>query len=235
MGNVTKKVVAIHQPNFFPWLGYFNKIYQSDIFVFLDEVQFPRTSSGNVVNRSKILCNGEAKWLTSTLEKKSSTAKISEVVIKEGVKAKNFEKLTQYYKKSKFYKDVIEFVEELMLFEDNNLSRYNINTITKLCQKLDIKRELILQSKLQTTYAKEDLIIEITKKVGGDVYLSGNGARKYQKEENFLSQGIELIYQKFTPKPYEQLNAKEFIAGLSILDSLFNVGFDVTKELIAGA
>ena len=232
MGNLTKRVVAIHQPNFFPWLGYFNKIYQSDVFVFLDEVQFPRTSSGNIVNRSRVLCSGNTKWLTSTLNKKSSITKISEVEIKDGVKQKNFEKLQQYYKKSKYYKDVIEFIEELMLFKDNNLRDYNINAIKAICNKLGIKRDSVLQSSLHTTKAKEDLIIEITKKVGGDVYLSGNGAKKYQKEENFLNQGIELVYQNFTPKSYEQIGAKEFIAGLSILDSLFNVGFEGTKELI---
>ncbi len=232
MGNLTKRVVAIHQPNFFPWLGYFNKIYQSDIFVFLDEVQFPRTSSGNMVNRSRVLCNGNTKWLTSTLNKKSSIAKISEIEIKDGVKQKNFQKLQQYYKKSKYYKNVIEFIEELMLFKDNNLRDYNINAIKLICKKLKIDREFILQSSLNTTNAKESLIIEIIKKVGGNIYLSGNGAKKYQKEENFLSQGIKLEYQTFTPKAYKQMATKEFIAGLSILDSLFNVGFDGTKELI---
>ena len=232
MGNL-KKVVAIHQPNYFPWLGYFNKIYKSDAFVFLDEVQFPRTSSANVVNRSKILCNGEAKWLTCTLEKKGSLIKIGELEIKDGIKSANFEKIKQYYKKSKFYKEVIDFVEEIMLFSDSNLSNYNINAIKKICERLDIKREFILQSSLNTTTAKEDLMIEITKKVGGEIYLSGNGARKYQIEDNFLKQGVELIYQEFTPKSYEQLGAKEFIAGLSVLDALFNVGFEATKELIA--
>ncbi len=232
MGNL-KKVVAIHQPNYFPWLGYFNKIYNSDAYVFLNEVQFPRTSSANVVNRSKILCNGEAKWLTCTLEKKGSLIKIGELEIKDGIKSANFEKIKQYYKKSKFYKEVIDFVEEIMLFSDSNLSNYNINAIKKICERLDIKREFIRQSSLNTTTAKEDLMIEITKKVGGEIYLSGNGARKYQIEDNFLKQGVELIYQEFTPKSYEQLGAKEFIAGLSVLDALFNVGFEATKELIA--
>ena len=233
MGNLTKKVVANHQPNYFPWLGYFNKIYKSDTFVFLDEVQFPRTSSANVVNRSKILCNGEAKWLTCTLEKKGSLVKIGELEIKNGIKSANFEKIKQYYKKSKFYKEVIDFVEEIMLYKESNLSNYNINAIQKICEKLDIKREFILQSSLNTTTAKEDLMIEITKKVGGEIYLSGNGARKYQIEENFLKQGVELVYQEFTPRSYEQNGAKEFIAGLSVLDALFNVGFEATKELIA--
>ena len=232
MGNL-KKVVAIHQPNYFPWLGYFNKIYKSDAFVFLDEVQFPRTSSANVVNRTKILCNGEAKWLTCTLEKKASLIKIGELEIKEGIKNANFEKLKQYYKKSKFYKELIDFAEEIMLFNDSNLSNYNINSIQKICEKLDIKREFILQSSLNTTTAKEDLMIEISKKAGGDIYLSGNGARKYQIEENFLKQGVELKYQEFTPISYEQFSTKEFIAGLSVFDSLFNVGFEATKKLIA--
>lgn len=233
MGNLTKKVVAIHQPNYFPWLGYFNKIYKSDTFVFLDEVQFPRTSSANVVNRSKILCNGDAKWLTCTLEKKSSLIKIGELEIKDGIKSANFEKIKQYYKKSKFYKEVIDFVEEIMLYKESNLSNYNINAIQKICEKLDIKREFILQSSLNTTTAKEDLMIEITKKVGGEIYLSGNGARKYQIEDNFLKHGVELVYQEFTPRSYEQNGVKEFIAGLSVLDALFNVGFEASKELIA--
>ncbi len=231
MGDLMK-TVGIHQPNFFPWLGYFNKIYKSDAFVFLDDVQFPRTSSANVVNRTKILCNGEPKWLTCTLEQKGSLSKIGELEIKEGVKSKNFEKVKQYYKKSPFYKEVIDFAEEIMLCPENNLSSYNINAIKKICEKLDIKRELILQSSLNTVSAKEDLMIEITKKLNGDIYLSGNGARKYQKEENFLNQGVKLIYQTFTPLNYEQSGSREFTAGLSVLDALFNCGFEGTRELI---
>ena len=227
-----EKIVANHQPNYFPWLGYFNKIYKSDTFVFLDDVQYPRTSSGNVVNRCKILCNGEAKWLTCSINKPSSLAKISQLQIKDGIKSKNFEKLKQYYKKSPFFKEVIDFLEELMLFEDKNLSAYNINAIKKICQKLGIDREFILQSSLNTQMAKEDLMIEITKKVGGTIYLSGNGARAYQKEENFKKQDLELIYQEFKPKEYPQIGAKDFVAGLSIIDTLFNVGFAGTKELI---
>jgi len=232
MGNIDKKTVAIHQPNFFPWLGYFNKIYKSNAFVFLDEVQFPRTSSANVVNRTKILCNGEAKWLTCTLAKKGSLVKIGELEIKEDIKSTNFEKINQYYKKSPFYKEVIKFVEEIMLYWNNNLSSYNINAIKRICEKLGIEREFILQSSLNTISAKEDLMIEITKKAKGEVYLSGNGARKYQKEVNFLNQGVKLVYQEFIPQEYKQYGTKEFNAGLSVLDALFNQGFEGTKKLI---
>ncbi len=227
-----KKTVAIHQPNYFPWLGYFNKIYRSDTFVFLDAVQYPRTSSGNVVNRTKVLCSCQEKWLTCTLENRSSNIKIKELLIKEESKDKNFQKLVQYYKKSKYFDEVVTFLEGLILNKESYLSTYNINAIKKIAQKLNIQKEYALQSELDTSCSKEDLMIEITKKMGGEIYLSGNGARKYQKEENFLKEGVELRYQHFSIKSYQQNGCKEFKGGLSVIDALFNLGFEDTEKLI---
>lgn len=74
-------VVGIHQPNFFPWLGYFNKIAKSNKFVFLDNVDFPKTGAGNLVNRVKILNNGNEKWLTMSINKVKSNTMIKDVIL----------------------------------------------------------------------------------------------------------------------------------------------------------
>lgn len=74
-------------------------------------------------------------------------------------------------------------------------------------------------------------MLELTKAVSGEVYLSGNGAKKYMDVREFEEENIKVQFQKFMPFPYPQYRQKQFVPGLSSLDMFFNIGFERTREL----
>lgn len=229
-------IIAIHQPNFFPWLGFFNKISSCDAFVILDHVQFPRTSAGSWVNRVKVLTSGEGKWATAQVNRNyEGTRSITEMEFAQDApwRSKMVNTLSLNYKKAAFYNDIFPFIKELIENAENNIAAYNINAIKTIAVKLDIPAIKFHRSSemLQESHSNE-LLISLTKQLGGDIYLCGGGADGYQDETIFTNAGVELRYQQFQHPVYEQIAVPTFIPGLSIIDALMNTGWDGVKELI---
>lgn len=222
------KIVAIHQPNFFPWLGFFDKIEKSDTFIFMDNVQFPKSSKGSWTNRVKFLINNEAKWFTVPVNREFSGIKnINEISMKnDDWKIKFQDMLFQNYKKSPYFNQYIDFVLELCFDEEIRLSRYNSNSIINICKLLDIDTcKIVLGSDIKTKYNSTDLLIEMVNKVDGTIYLCGGGASGYQEDTKFNNASIGLKYQNFEHINYVQYGNNS-ISGLSILDILFFSGRD---------
>ena len=106
------KIIAIHQPNFFPWLGYFDKIVKSNLFIFLDHVQFPK-KGGTWMNRVNLLVCGKAKWITASVDRNyTGTKKINEIKIKsnDNWKQKFLKTLEQSYNKHYFFDQTMVFL-----------------------------------------------------------------------------------------------------------------------------
>jgi hypothetical protein len=229
------KIVAIHQPNFFPWLGYFDKIVRVDKFIFLDHVQLPK-KKGSWTNRVPIFVSGEKKWVTASIKRNfSGTKKVNEIQIEldDNWKRKFIKTLKYSYGKCVYFKEVMNFIEPLILFNEENLSKYNIHCIKNLMESLEIETShLILSSDLNQKGTSNNLLINLIKSVGGNSYLCGAGAKGYQDDNLFDTNGIELIYQNFNHPVYEQLNREEFIPGLSIIDCLMNKGFQYTSTIL---
>ena len=230
--------VAIHQPNFFPWLGYFDKIERVDEFIFLDHVQLPK-KAGSWTNRVPLLVSGKKKWVTASIKRNfSGTKKVNEIQIElaDNWKKKFIKTLKISYGKCVFFNQVMNFIEPLILFNEENLSKYNIHCIKNILERLEIKTShLKLSSDLNQRGSSSNLLINLTKSVGGNSYLSGGGAEGYQDDNLFGANGIELIYQNFNHPVYNQLNREEFVPGLSIIDCLMNNGLEKTSEIISNA
>lgn len=228
-------MVAIHQPNFFPWLGYFDKIIKSDIFVFMDDVAYPKSGSGNWSNRVKLLVQGQSQWWGVPIVRNSGVQIIRDVQLaSSNLHFKKMIRTLEFnYKRCPFFEENFEWLSSMVLRETKCLSEYNILNIREIVERLNIKANFILQSSLETQKASTEVLIEITKKVGGTSYLCGGGATGYQDDEKIVHSGIELVYQKFQHPKYLQHNNKEdFIPGLSIIDSLMNRGLEGTKQLL---
>ena len=232
-----RKVVAIHQPNFFPWMGYFDKIIRADIFILLDNVQFPKTG-GTWSNRVRIVVNGQAAWVTMPIVRAyHGVRKINEMKINNVTswRANLLKTIQMNYARTPFFNTAFPLITELVDNATNSLADYNINIIKALADALHLDvHKFILGSNLNVDGDGTDLLIMLTKAVGGAGYLCGGGAGGYQVDENFAKAGIELIYQDFKHPVYSQINTKEFISGLSILDALMNCGFEGTQHLIKG-
>ena len=196
------RTCAIHQPNFFPWLGYFDKIYKSDVFVFLNAVDYPKSSKtmSTWSNRVQIAVNGRAHWINCPVIREEGKQKICNVRIDNRVlvwREKLIKVITHNYKKSYFYDEVSDFIYSLINFQSDKLSEYNYNNIKEICKMLHIDTYFYKQTDLDTSDASTKLLIEITKKVNCDSYLCGGGAGGYQEDDLFEKNGISLIYQNY--------------------------------------
>ena len=215
-------IVAIHQPNFLPWIGYFYKMYKSDIFVFLDNVQFSKNS---YQNRVKIKTSQGAQWLTlPVFHKFGQLTKDVRINNNEKWKEKHLKTIELNYKKAPYFNQIYDLL--VKVYTNNKwelMTDFNIELITAICNFLDIKTKTIRASSLNTSGSATELLIDIVKKVGGDIYLSGKGGMKYQNENRFKEENVTLIYTNFKHPVYPQLWG-EFIEGLSIIDLLFNCG-----------
>lgn len=231
------KIVAIHQPDFLPWLGFFNKLYKADVFIIMDNVQFIKSGSGTLSNRVKILIGGQPKWITMPIVRNyHGTRKYGEMQIDNSThwRIKLIKTVKMNYSKTPFFKNVMPFIESLISYQTDSLVEYNVNCILKLAENLKLETDkIVFGSRLNGVVGSAtDLLISMTKVVGGTGYMCGGGARGYQEDEKFNFNGLKLFYQNFIHPIYEQSNTIDFVAGLSIIDSLFNVGIETTSTLL---
>jgi hypothetical protein len=225
-------IVAIHQPNFLPWLGYFHKMKNSEIFVFLDNVQFTKNS---FQNRVKIKTSQGAAWLTvPVLHSFGQSTNEVRINKRENWREKHLKTFKLNYKKSGYFDPVFELLRSIYLrTEWETMAEFNIALIRRICEYLEITTTFVSASSLDLRGAKTELLIEIVRKVNGDTYLSGKGGAGYQDEERFRNESIRLIYDSFDHPKYPQL-WNDFINGLSIVDLLFNCGPESVKYLATG-
>lgn len=230
-----KKIVAIHQPNFFPWLGYFSKMVLADVFIIMDNVQFPKTG-GTWINRVQLLVNGQPHWVTVPVVRAyHGVRRICEMEINNSTNwsEKLLATIRVNYARTPFYNEVFSILPELINNPHKLLADYNIHIIHAIANSLDINPgKLIPSSTLEANGDATDLLIEMVKAVGGTAYLCGGGSAGYLEEEKFTQAMIELIYQDFTHPIYPQGNTSTFISGLSIIDALMNNGFMRTRDLL---
>jgi len=223
MGNV----VAIHQPNFMPWIGYFYKIYQSDTFIFLDDVQIQKKGA-SFSNRVSILVEGKEKYLTIPIKRGSGIRNINTTRFNDNRwKNKITANLQANYARANFFKENKDLIFDLIHFDAENLADYNINFIKTITKKLCFNVDFIKSSKFEIKSTSTERLIELVKLVNGKVYLSGSGGDKYQNCDLYKNAMIVLQYNKVPNFSYRQLKTESFVTGLSIIDAIFNIGFDV--------
>lgn len=227
MTQTDTSLVAIHQPNFFPWLGYFDKIIRADVFVFLDDVQFPK-KGGSWSNRVKMLVSGESNWLTANIFRKyHGTRKITEMIFVDEIpwRRKILKSIELEYSHHPFFVQTMDIFLPLLLNPEPNIAEYNIHAVTTLCLSLGLDiSKFYRSSAFSTVGSSTELLCSLTKIVGCDTYLCGGGAASYQDDEAFAAHSINLCYQNFSHPIYPQHRHQVFSPGLSIIDALMNLG-----------
>ncbi len=218
-------IVAVHQPNYLPWIGYFHKMANADIFVLLDTVQLPRGSS--VANRSQIKSAGGALQLTVPLSiPKGRRGKVSYAEAQTAGghwKRQHLKSIRMAYGRAPYFEMYFGQLERI-LGDEVSFVEINKRFISSCAKELGLSAEIVLLSEMPGTRgAKSELIVSICRQLGADTYLSGQGARKYNDERLFADAGLRLAYQEFRCPVYTQLHG-EFMPNLSIIDLLFNQG-----------
>jgi len=227
-------VVTIHQPEHLPWLGFFDKVRQADVFVMLDHVQYRRRY---FQNRNRISTTQGSIWLTvPVLVKGKYDQLINQVRIdNEGHprwKQKCWHSIAHSYTKTAYFSHHADFFEDLYKKEWDRLVGLNESIIRYLLKALGIKVTIVQSSTLHVTQEKGDLILEICKKLGAETYLSGISGKDYLDVERFAEQGIQLKFQEFHHPIYQQLH-EPFQPCMSAIDLLFNYG-PASLDIIKG-
>jgi len=216
--------VAIHQPNYLPYLGYFDKIAKCDLFVLLDSVAF---THNDWRNRNRVKTQHGAHWLTvPVVHKGALETPIREIRIDGGRwRKKHARTLEQSYSRALMFKEYWPFFERMYEREWPLLDGLDKLLIEGMCDMLGIKARFVTSSELDVApgWRGTDLLVDICKQVGAGRYVSGPGAGAYVQPEKFHAAGIEFVWQEFKCPEYTQLHG-EFIPNLSAVDYLFNCG-----------
>ena len=218
-------IYSAHQPQYLPWLGFFDKINKSDCFVFLDSVQYKHRE---FQNRNKIRTKDGWIWLTVPVSSQRGV-KVCDVKIdnSRGWRNQHLKSLNAWYAKSEFFKEYFLFFKELYEKEWDKLIDLNVAVTKYLLEVFGIKTKIYYESDLAAGGEKTDRIVNIGRKLGADVYLSGAGGRDYLQEVEFAKAGFKLEYQEFKHPVYKQQycgSEKDFIPFMSAIDMLFNEG-----------
>jgi hypothetical protein len=218
------KTIAIHQPNYIPWLGFFFKIAQVDTFVFLDDVQY----SNKAMHDFHYIKNPMGRHRLRIPVKLNFGDLISNVRLNNEIlwQDHHLKQLEVNYKKALHFKQVYSDLADIYYQNDINLSDFNIRIIKLISSKFNIPTSFVKSSELPIVAVnKNERILSICNELNASVYYSGTGAAVYQKEIEFCDRGIELRYSTFQPFNYPQFWG-EFEANVSVIDYLMHCGYD---------
>ena len=222
--------IAIMQPYFMPYLGYWQLIHAVDAFVVYDDVNYIK---GGWINRNYILGHGSRQLFSINLEGASPNRKIRDLRLFR-VQHKLNRTLQQNYRKAPYFGEVYPVLEAVLNFDETNLTNYLVKGLKKLSFKLGMTPNWLLSSNLSIGESSRGQVrvLEICKKWGGTTYVNLPGGIGLYDAEEFHGEGLNLLFLYPEPPSYEQFGAV-FQPNLSIIDVLMFNGWEGTRELLA--
>jgi len=223
-----------HQPEFWPWMGFFHKIYIADKFAIVDHINFQKK---NYQDRIRIRTNhdGLFKWIHVPIQKTGDIrfTPINEIMIDNQInwKEEQLLLLKNSYQKAPYFNEVFKFINEIYDATYLKLADLNITIIKKLCEKMDIQKQIFLTSEHNIHGQKTELLVNMCKIFNCAGYISGETAKVYF--DPLLFKNNKLIHKfRITPRFEYDSFWKPFLPGMSILDCLFSTGFCKTEDII---
>lgn len=227
--------IAMMQPAFLPWQGFFELICKSDLFIILDDFQF---SVQSYHQRNRLFVNkGQIGWYTVPIQKKGSFGgTINNAVINNNIpwRVKMWKSIQQNYSKASYFHEISPSIEEWLLTPNEYLADFNIAFINIVCSILKINTKFRLSSELATHGYRSHKVLELLRWGKATQYFCAKGAFEYMKKDAvFPVDDIKILFQNYIPEKYVQIgNQNQFTPFLSVLDALLNIGPDQTFELI---
>lgn len=226
--------VAIMQPYFFPYIGYFQLINAVDEFVLFDDAQYIKRGW---VNRNRILKPGDGwQYISVPVQKHPLTEKIKHVELHKTIawKEKILGQLQHYKKKAPFFDEILEDLNKIFRIETGTIADLNAVSLKYLCKKLNIETKIITSSSITFDYSSVsdagEWALEMSKQMKAATYINPAGGAELFDKNKFTSANIELKFFQPVLPHYEQLQT--FEKGLSILDTLMFLGTNATREQI---
>lgn len=212
--------IAIMQPYFMPYIGYFQLIETVDTFIIYDDVNYIK---GGWINRNRVIINNQVAYMNLELSGASPNKKINEICLNQNPhwKKKLIKTIKQSYAKAPYFKEVFPIFEETLSSDEWNLSSFIYQSLMKWMQYLDIKTKLVESS---TVYQNQDLknverVLDICKQENADTYINPIGGMELYSKEQFAQQGLTLYFIQTDTIPYTQYR-DPFVPNLSMLDVL---------------
>lgn len=230
-------LISIHQPDFVPWLGFFNKVRLSDMLVIGDHVHY---RNKGYQNRNKIKTAKGASWLTVPIEHDWGQP-INKIRVLNREQNGTFwndhhlNLLKINYSKAPYYDKYIEIFEKIYRKKNDLLVDVNMDFMKSVFEILGIDKPIVKTSEMSLSKTKTELIVEICNKVDADSYLSGMGGKNYMDENVLHENKIKLLFNKYDNPVYnQQFMELGFIPFLSVIDLLFNHGDESMKIIESG-
>jgi hypothetical protein len=222
------KIICAHQPQYLPYLGIFNKISKSNIFLFLSGVAYQKKAW---INRTLVkLNNFKSAYLTIPVKDIHLNTIIKDVQINDhNWKFKHLKTLELNYKKKKGFDSFFPVLHRVLSIKSNFLIDYTIPAMVEIINIFKIKTIIKTDDELFFKEKGTDLLIEITKKLKGDTYLSGIGSKNYVNESIFKKNNIMHLINNFSHPIYKQKGS--FLPNMSIIDLIFNEGIEEANNI----
>lgn len=230
-----EKTVVIHQPDFMPYLGFFDRLLHADTYVVLETAQYVNGTSRSWMNRDKIKTEKGEQWITVCVKKAPRETRIRDIILLDDGKwqKNNLGLLHQNYRKAEYYKEILPYVEKLYSGEYTHFWEFSFASIQMLIELFGIDIDIVFSSDLDPQGKNNDMIVDIMQKLGAKTYLSGMGAADYYDAQVYEKAGIKVIWQDFKHPVYPQ-QFGEFIPYLSSIDLLFNCGIERSRKILRG-
>jgi WbqC-like protein family len=227
------RTAVIHQPDFLPHLGFFDRLLHADVLVLLDNAQYVDSTSRSWTHRDKIKTPGGARWISLSVKSAPRDTAICDIELSQEVdwRTSHVNLLRENYRKSPYFAEIFPELEQLYGCRCTKLSDFNRASIELLLRLFDINIEMVAASSLSPQGKNNQLLVDILKKIGADRYLSGPGARAYFRPEPFAAAEIEVLWQDFRHPVYSQLHG-DFIPYLSSIDLLLNCGIEQSRKIL---
>lgn len=222
------------QPTYLPWIGYFELIASSEVFVFFDDVQYEKKSwQGR--NRIKTP-NNELMLSVPVITSEARFQKINEAKINnaEPWSRKHLKSIEVNYRKAPYFDRYFPKVQELYLKEYERLVDLNSDLIKLFCKEFGIKTRMVWSSKIEARKGRDEKIIDICRNLGADELYDAAGAKDILDLQKYEQEGIDLVFQDYHHPEYKQLHG-DFVPYMSALDLLFNEGDGSLKIILSGA
>jgi hypothetical protein len=232
MSTGSKRVVVL-QPSYLPWLGYFDQLYKSDVFVLYDDVQYDKHGWRN---RNRIKTDTGPLWLTVpvlTHGQGLPTNRDARIDARQPWARKHLQALRVNYAKAPAFGEVFDGLEAALQRPWTHLIDLNRAVLEALCRLLGLTRPILLSSELDVPGQKTERLIAICRALGAGRYLTGDAASEYLDETQFAANDIRVEYHHYRHPVYAQLHG-EFVPYLSVVDLLMNHGRESLGVLVDG-
>src|SRR5262249_8697352 len=209
--------VAIMQPYFFPYIGYFQLIETVDLFIIYANIKYTKTGW---INRNRFLRNGEDAVFTVPLRKDSDSLDVRDrVVANDFDREKLLKQLREAYRRAPYFGTAFPIVERAVMSDRGNLFEYILGSVIEVCGHLGIGTRIVPSStiSIEPTLKAEQKVLALCKASGATIYINAIGGRELYSTEGFRAAGIELRFLKPRSITYRQFEAP-FVPWLSIID-----------------